>query len=147
MNSQFKCQKWITLLFLFIANLLFINYSTAAVVVVVHPENNSTFDKKSIKKMFLGKSKSFSNGRSAILISPDKSDPSRNAFNKSVLGKSSNQVNAYWSKMIFTGKGVPPQEMATASDIISAISANKDAISYLDAAAVTDAVKVVGTFN
>ena len=48
--------------------------------------------------------------------------------------------------MIFTGKGTPPQEMASASDIVSAIAANKDAISYIDASAVTDAVKVVGTF-
>jgi len=116
------------------------------VSVIVHPENASSFDKRTLKKIFLGKSKSFDNGRVAILLSPSQEDPIREDFNKKVLNKSSNQVNAYWSKMIFTGKGVPPQEMASASEIISAIAANKDAISYIDSTAVTSAVKVVATF-
>ncbi len=48
--------------------------------------------------------------------------------------------------MIFTGKGTPPQEMDSASDIISAIAGNKDAISFIESGSVTDAVKVVATF-
>ena len=146
MLCLFKNKKWIAVVGLFITNLLFIISSFAEVSVVVHPENTSTFDSKIIKKMFLGKTKSFNNGRIAILLSPIEGDPARKVFNKKVLNKSTNQVNAYWSKMIFTGKGVPPQEMASASDIISAVSANKDAISYVDSAAVTSAVKVVATF-
>jgi len=142
----FKYSKWITAFGLLFANLLFINYSMAEVAVVVHPDNTSTFNKGNIKKIFLGKTKSFNNGRVAILLSPNQDDPTRKDFNKKVLNKSNNQVNAYWSKMIFTGKGVPPQEMASASEIISAIAANKDAISYIDSTAVTSAVKVVATF-
>jgi len=146
MLCLFKNKKWIVVLSLLLANLLVLNSSNAEVSVVVHPENTSTFDKSIIKKIFLGKSKSFNNGRVAILLSPEEGDPARKVFNKKVLKKSTNQVNAYWSKMIFTGKGVPPQEMASASDIISAIAANKDAISYIDSTAVTSAVKVVATF-
>jgi len=146
MLCLFKNKKWIVVVSLLFSNLLFLNSSNAEVSVVVHPENSSTFDKSIIKKIFLGKSKSFNNGRVAILLSPAEGDPARQVFNKKVLKKSSNQVNAYWSKMIFTGKGVPPQEMASASDIISAIAANKDAISYIDSTAVTSAVKVVATF-
>jgi len=146
MLRLFKNSKWITVIGLLISNLLFMHQSIAEVSVIVHPENASSFDKRTLKKIFLGKSKSFDNGRVAILLSPSQEDPVREDFNKKVLNKSSNQVNAYWSKMIFTGKGVPPQEMASASEIISAIAANKDAISYIDSTAVTSAVKVVATF-
>lgn len=146
MLCLFKRIKWKVVLGLVILCPLSMNQVSAEVSIVVHPSNDSSFDKSKIKKIFLGKKKSFSNGRTAILLSASPSDPATDEFNKKVIGKSSNQVNAYWSKMIFTGKGTPPQEMASASEIISAISANPDAIGYVDASAATDAVKVVATF-
>ncbi len=146
MLSFSKHVKWIVVFVFSTFGFLTINQAVAGVAIVVHPSNNSSFDKSTIKKIFLGKTKSFSNGRAAILISASSKDPVTDEFNKSVIGKSSNQVNAYWSKMIFTGKGTPPQEMASNGEIISAVSANPDAIAYIDAAAATDAVKVVATF-
>ncbi|MBE0370815.1 MULTISPECIES: substrate-binding domain-containing protein [Pseudoalteromonas] len=118
----------------------------AEVAIVVHPSNASSFDQKHIKKIFLGKAKSFSNGRSAILISTSSKDPVTDEFNKKVIGKSSSQVKAYWSKILFTGKGTPPQEMGSASDVIAAVASNPDAIGYVDASAISDTVKVVATF-
>lgn len=142
----FKNIKWIVVLGFLVVSLISMNQAVAEVAIVVHPSNTSTFDKSSIKRIFLGKTKSFSNGRSAILLSASPKSSATEEFNDKVIGKSSNQVNAYWSKMIFTGKGTPPQEMASTDAIISAISANPDAIGYLDASAATDAVKVVATF-
>ncbi len=118
----------------------------ADVAIVVHPSNDSAFDQGTIKKIFLGKTKSYSNGRSAILISANYSDPATEEFNSKVIGKSSSQVKAYWSKILFTGKGTPPQEMDSNAAVISAVASNPDAIGYLDASAVTSDVKVVATF-
>jgi len=146
MLCLFKNVKWVVVLGLFVSSLLTINRAYADVAIVVHPSNNSNFDKSTIKRIFLGKAKSFSNGRAAILLSASPKDPITEEFNKKVIGKSSNQVNAYWSKMIFTGKGTPPQEMASTSEIITAISANPDAIGYVDASAAIGDVKVVATF-
>lgn len=94
----------------------------------------------------MGKTKSFSNGRPIILISVSSSEPITDEFNSKVLGKSSSQVKAYWSKILFTGKGTPPQEMDSNNDIIAAISSNPDAIAFIDTSAVTSAVKVIETF-
>lgn len=126
--------------------LMNMSHAIADVAVVVHPSNDAAFDKGTIKKIFLGKSKSYSNGRSAILISANYSDPATEEFNSKVLGKSSSQVKAYWSKILFTGKGTPPQEMDSNAAVISSIASNPDAIGYLDASAVTGDVKVVATF-
>tara|TARA_B110000467_G_C18085577_1_gene349040 strand:+ start:61 stop:498 length:438 start_codon:yes stop_codon:yes gene_type:complete len=143
---EFKPLKRMAVVGLFVLNPLAIHYAIAEVAIVVHPSNTSTFDKSTIKKIFLGKKKSFSNGRSAILLSSPPKSTATQEFNDKVIGKSSNQVNAYWSKMIFTGKGTPPQEMPSTEDIISAIAANPDAIGYIDSSAITDAVKIVATF-
>ncbi len=146
MLHTFKYKKGVVISSLLVSNLMFVGQSIAEVSVIVHPENSSTFNNKIIKKIFLGKSKNFDNGKVVILLSPKADSAVSQEFNKSVLKKTPPQVNAYWSKMIFTGKGTPPQEMPSTSDIIAAIAGNKDAISFIDSASVTDAVKVVATF-
>ena len=146
MLHTFNYKKGVAISSLLVSNLIFVSQSIAEVSVIVHIDNNSTFNKKIIKKIFLGKSKSFDNGKVVILLSPKTGSPASVEFNKGVLRKTASQINAYWSKMIFTGKGTPPQEMDSADDIISAIAENKDAISFIDTASVTDAVKVVATF-
>lgn len=122
------------------------SHAIADVAVVVHPTNDSTFDEGTIKKIFLGKTKSYTNGRSAILISPSNTDIAVEEFNSKVLGKSNSQVKAYWSKILFTGKGTPPQEMDSNGAVISSVASNPDAIGYVDVSAVTSDVKVVATF-
>jgi len=146
MSCLFKNLKWGVVLGLSVASLLTINRALAEVAIVVHPSNDSTFDESTIKRIYLGKLKSFSNGRAALPLSAGAGDPVADEFNTKVIGKSSSQVNAYWSKMLFTGKGTPPKEMASTSEMISAVSANPDAIGYVDASAATSAVKIVATF-
>jgi ABC-type phosphate transport system substrate-binding protein len=142
-NKMYRKKAVLTLI---VSSILFPILSLAEIAVIVNKENNSTFDKGTIKKLFLGKAKQFSNGRAAILLNPPADDPIRKEFNEKVLEKTDAQVNAYWSKMMFTGQGIPPQEMKSTSEILSAVQENKDAISYIDASAVTSDVKVVGKF-
>ena len=129
-----------------LATILTSNTAFAEIAVIVHPENNATLDQATIKRIFMGKVKKFSDGKIALPMNANKKMPSREDFNKQVLGRSSSQVKAYWSKLMFSGKGTMPKELSSDAEIISTVSNNKGAISYVDAAAVTDAVKVVATF-
>ena len=70
----------------------------------------------------------------------------RGEFNKKALGKSSSQLKAYWSKLIFTGKGTPPDALGSVEDVIAKVAADPSAIAYIDAGSVTDAVKVVKNY-
>ena len=67
-------------------------------------------------------------------------------FEQKILKKTSSQIKAYWSKRIFSGKGKPPKEVAAEHDIISLVAKNVDAIAYVEASSVTDAVKVIKHF-
>lgn len=132
----------------FVALLLVIaSYCASAdVVVVVHPSNNASFDKSSISKLFLGKAKSFDDGNQAVPINQAEGTNTRDTFNSTVLSKSGSQLKAYWSKLVFTGKGSPPKEVASDAEVIDLISKNPSMIGYIDSASLTDAVKSVGSF-
>ncbi|MCF7500207.1 MULTISPECIES: phosphate ABC transporter substrate-binding protein [unclassified Pseudoalteromonas] len=117
----------------------------ADVAVIVNPANGNAIDEGTIKKIYLGKAKSFDDGTKVNPVNQDGNSVS-DEFNDKVVGKSSSQLNAYWSKLVFTGKGTPPEKLANDQAVIDFVSANGDAIGYIDASKVTDKVKVVATF-
>lgn len=115
----------------------------ADVAVIVNPSNNSELSKSDISKIFLGKSKTFSNGESVVAVNLKSNSATRDSFQKEVLGKSKSQVKAYWSKLIFTGKGKPLKEFNNDKEVIAFIASNPNAIGYVDSSQVDGSVKVV----
>lgn len=115
----------------------------AEVVVIVHPSNSAALDAKTVQRIFLGKAKQYSDGTEALPINQTNGSASRSSFDQDLLGRSSNQVSAYWSKQVFTGQGVPPKEVADDAAVIAIIAKNENAIGYADKSAVTGDVKVV----
>lgn len=120
--------------------------SYAGVAVIVHPSNASSFDDSTIKRIFTGKEKSFSNGNKAIPIGQEAGSAATEEFNSKVLNKSSAQLKAYWSKLIFTGKGTPPKEASNDAEVLQTVSGNPDTIGFVSSSAVTGDVKVVKEF-
>ncbi len=117
----------------------------AGVTVIVNTGNANTIDQDEIKKIYLGKSKSFADG---VKVNPvnQNGNSITDEFNDKVIGKSSSQLNAYWSKLVFTGKGTPPEKLDNDQAVINFVSSNADAIGYIDSSKVSDAVKVIATF-
>lgn len=118
----------------------------ADTAVIVHPSNANALDKAAISKIFLGKVKSYSDGGTIIAINQLEGSPVRAAFDETVLGKSSSQIKSYWSKLMFTGKGTPPQEVKDDTEVKQLVAANPSIIGYVDSALVDDSVKVLLTF-
>lgn len=120
--------------------------ASAEVAVIVNPSNAQVLSDKQIARMFMGKLKSYDNGQTVVAINAKGNSSSRKEFEQKVLKKSSAQVKAYWSKLIFTGKGTPPKELTSAQQIIETVATEPGAIGYVDASAVTTAVKVLKTY-
>lgn len=115
----------------------------AQVVVIVHPSNSAELNKSDITRIFLGKSTSFPNSNKAKAINQDVSSAVRQSFDSDILGRPTSQVQAYWNKLLFTGNGTPPDELANDADVINLVASDPSAIGYIDAASATDAVKLV----
>ena len=125
---------------------LFTNFAYADFAIIVNPSNESSFDESVISRIYTGKEKSFSNGNKIIPISQEPSSAATEQFNSKLLNKTSSQLKAYWSKLIFTGKGTPPKELENDSEVIKMVAANPDTIGFVSSSAVSDNVKVVFNF-
>lgn len=126
--------------------LLFSSVCLADVAVIINPENSAVLSDSDISRLFLGKLKQFSSGDKAVAINLKLGSTTRDEFETKVLGKTSSQIKAYWSKQVFSGKGKPPPELVSDKDIISMVAADNNIIAYVDAASVDDTVKVVKIF-
>lgn len=117
--------------------------SFAAPVVIGNPAGVASLSKSEAKKLFLGKMKKLSNGAAPVVIEYTDGTPIRAEFHSAVTKKSESQLQAYWSKLIFTGKGTPPKSVGSAAEVIAEVSSNPNAIGYVDSSEVTGAVKVL----
>lgn len=115
----------------------------AELVVVVNPANTNAINSKIVQRIFLGKDKKFADGNETIAVNQVADTQIRKDFDKMILGRNSSQVSAYWSKLVFTGKGIPPKEVASDAEVIDLVSKNPSVIGYINKASVTDAVKIV----
>ncbi|MBF7072301.1 phosphate ABC transporter substrate-binding protein [Glaciecola sp. MH2013] len=122
---------------------LFSSQVFADYAVVVHPENNAEFDTQLVKRIFLGRETAFSNGEIATVITHSPDSALRTEFDEGVLNRKTAAVNAYWSKLVFTGRGVMPTTVESDAEMIELISENKNAIGFIDTSSVTSDVKVV----
>jgi ABC-type phosphate transport system substrate-binding protein len=108
----------------------------ADVVVIVSSKSSAnTMTADDIANIYLGKSSS--------MKPVDNATPVRSQFYTKVAGKDEAQVKAIWSKLVFTGKATPPKELASNADVVKAVSADPNAIGYVDKTAVDASVKVV----
>lgn len=118
----------------------------AEIAVIVNPANGDALTKDDIANLYLAKTKSFPNGKNAIPLDRPEGSPSRVEFVSKVIDKDEAQMKSYWSRLIFTGKGVPPKVVETDAEIKDMVARNLDSIGFIDAAATDASVKVVAKF-
>ncbi len=114
--------------------ILVITFFLASVVyagdLVVANSSTGELSKANLKKMYLGKMKSWPDG-SKVVLTVLKSGDDHKAFLKGKVGKSESQFKSYWKKKVFTGKGVMPKNFASDTDLLSFIASNPGAIGYV----------------
>ncbi len=113
------------------------------VVVVSASSNAPKLTGEQVSAIFLGSVKSFPNGDKAIPIDQTAGSPAYGQFYGQVAGRSEAQIKAYWSRMVFTGKGAPPQEAGDAAAVKKLVASNPNLVGYIDASLVDGSVKVL----
>jgi len=126
------------------ASLLLAIPSQADVAVVVSAKSAvSSLDKSQVSDIFLGKAATYPDGSQAVPIEQAEGAAVREEFHNWVTDKSGSQLKSYWSKMVFSGKGNPPKEVANSAEVLKQIAANPNAIGYVEKGAVNATVKPV----
>lgn len=116
----------------------------AEVAIIVNPASGvSSLTGSEAKRIFLAKNKKLPNGKKAVLMEQADGSAVRDEFNRKILKKSGSQYQAYWSKIVFSGKGSPPKSGANDAAVKAFVAGNVNAIGYIGSGAVDSSVKVV----
>jgi ABC-type phosphate transport system substrate-binding protein len=106
------------------------------IVVIVNPAAKA-ISKDQIADLYLGRSGGLTpidqTAGSAIYVQ----------FYKQATGRDVAQVKAIWSRILFTGRGLPPKQLPDSAAVKQAIAANPNAVGYIEKSAVDASVKVV----
>jgi ABC-type phosphate transport system substrate-binding protein len=119
--------------------------AAADFVVVVHTGNSqSALPAAEISKLFLHRITLWSSSERVMPVDLTEDSPVRASFSRAIHERSTAAVKAYWQKMIFSGRDVPPPEKSSAAEVLAYVRANPGAIGYVPAGtALPDGVKAV----
>lgn len=115
----------------------------AGIVIISHPANSNNVSVEELQRLYTGKTSSFANGDSVVPLNLADANALRASFDEKALGRSSSQIKAYWSKLVFTGKGTPPKEVASEAEMIKLVSSNPNILGYVSSSADVSGVKVL----
>jgi ABC-type phosphate transport system substrate-binding protein len=110
-------------------------------LVVIVNSAAAGINKEQLADLYLGRS----SGRTPI--DQVANSPIYVEFYKKATGRELAQVKAIWSKIIFTGRGLPPKQMVDSAAVKKAVAANPEAIGYIEKAAVDASIKVALTLD
>ena len=116
----------------------------AAFRVIVNPANPmAKVDKQFVADAFLKKRTRWGDDRAIQPVDLGQKTSARGAFSHDILGRDVVSVRRYWAQRVFSGRGVPPPELANDSEVIKFVATHSGAIGYVAAGAALADVKVV----
>jgi ABC-type phosphate transport system substrate-binding protein len=113
------------------------------VVVVSSTSPVAPLTSAQVADIFLGRASYFPSGEETIPLDLPEDSPARTEFYRECTGKSTPQLRAYWSKLIFTGRAQPPREVANAEAVKRYLQTRPNAIAYIERKDVDASLKVV----
>src|SRR4051812_48503398 len=104
----------------------------ASFVVIVNNANDSTrLDRKMVADIFLKKQTHWKNDQAIQPVDQNKTSSVRQRFSEDALGRSVAAVRTYWNQLVFSGRGVPPPELASDRDVVRYVAGHEGAIGYV----------------
>ncbi|MCC5825000.1 phosphate ABC transporter substrate-binding protein [Alkalimonas sp.] len=110
----------------------------ADIAIIAHPAT-AEVSMEEVSRIYMGRAGSL------MPVNLPENNPLRDQFEQEALGRSPAQMKAYWSRLVFTGKGRPPVEVDSVAAKIEFVAANPNSLGYIPASEVTDQVRVIAT--
>lgn len=118
----------------------------AEIVVVVNAQNPvQELSQRELVDLYMGRNQFFPDNAIALRLDQAPDSSVRAEFYTKLVNKSVAKVNAYWAKLLFTGRASPPMVLSDSESILQAIRNNRNAIGYMQRDEVDDTVKVVAS--
>lgn len=129
-----------------VLTLLALNASAEIVVIVNSANPVKQLSNRQLVDMYMGRNINFADGSVALRLDQEPNSEDRQHFYEKLVNKSVAEVNAYWARLLFTGRTRPPKTVEGPSAVLEMVRSNPQAIGYIDSQFLNDnsKIKVVG---
>ncbi len=118
--------------------------ATGSLAVVVNARCGvAVLTRNEVINIFFGRYRLFFNGREAQPADLEDSHPIRSQFYRRLVGKDISEINAYWSRQIFSGRMRALPKVSTPEEMIQWIVANPCGIGFVEQAKVDARFNIV----
>ena len=93
--------------------------------------------------IFMGRYRKLSDGSSVQPLDIKGDPPERQNFYRKLLDKNLAEINAYWARLIFSGRTTPPAVLDTPREVLERVAHDPSAIGYIERSSLNTQVKVV----
>lgn len=118
--------------------------AVAELVVIVNARSGvAVMSRNEVVNIFFGRNRQFFTGQEAQPVDLHDTHPARARFYALLVGKDLADVNAYWSRQMFTGRMQPPVRVGSADEVVKWVSTNPGGIGFVDLSKADARVRVV----
>ncbi len=113
------------------------------VVVVSAKSGIDRLSRGELVNIYMGRYRALPDGRVAFPIDLPDVHPARVQFYRKLVGKELSEINAYWARLVFSGKTTPPRQAGQLSEVVEWVSSRPGAVAYLERNRLDERLKVV----
>lgn len=116
----------------------------AELVVVVNARCGvAVMTRNEVVNVFFGRNRQFFNGIEAQPVDMPDASPERARFYNGLVGKDLSEVNAYWSRQVFSGRMQPPPKVNTTEEVLKWVVSHPGGIGFVELSKADARVRVV----
>ncbi len=113
-------------------------------VLVAHPKAGiERLSQDEVINIFLGRYRRLASGVSAEPLDQPADSALRARFYRQLVDKNLAEINAYWARLVFSGKTRPPAIASSSEDAIQRVSLHPESLAYVEKSKVDARVVVV----
>lgn len=113
-------------------------------VVIVNARSGvAAMTRSEVINIFFGRNRQFFNGLEAQPVDLDDVQPGRARFYKNLVNKDIPEIDAYWSRQVFTGRLLAPPRLKTAEEVVNWVASHPGGIGYVEIGKADARVRVV----
>lgn len=113
-------------------------------LVIVNQQNPlEQISRQQLTDLFMGRAPYFPSGDPVVKLDAPGDSPLRRQFYQALVGMSEPEVNAYWARLMFSGRATPPMQVSSEQDILKLVENNPNAIGYITDGELNDEVKTI----
>lgn len=116
----------------------------ADLVVVVNAKSGvEKLSRAEVTNIFLGRYRRLPSGLPALPIDQPTNEAIKARFYTLLVNKEPAEINAYWARLIFSGKTSPPRQAANAAEVMDWLAGQRGGIGYIERGQADSRVKIV----